>query len=49
VELGGIVIKNIRASINPHTPDDQVLLGMGFLKHLELVQKGDFLTIRQVP
>jgi len=49
VELGGIVIRNIRASINPYTPDEQVLLGMGFLKQLELVQKGDLLTIRQVP
>lgn len=49
VELGGILLRNVRASINPHTPDDQVLLGMGFLKHLELIQKGDSLTIRQVP
>ena len=28
-------------------PENQVLLGMTFLKHLELVQKGNQLTIRQ--
>lgn len=49
VELGGIMLRNVRASINPHTLDDEVLLGMGFLKHLELIQKGDLLMIRQVP
>ena len=48
VKLGNIVLRNVRASINPYTPDDQVLLGMGFLKHLELMQKGNLLTIRQV-
>lgn len=28
---------------------DEVLLGMTVLKHLELVQRGDHLTLRQYP
>lgn len=47
VELGGIVLENVRASINPAMPGDQVLLGMSFLKQLELTQRGNTLTLRQ--
>lgn len=48
VRLGPIVVRNVPASINPYmAADDEILLGMAFLKHLELVQRGDTLTLRQ--
>jgi aspartyl protease family protein len=47
VSLGDIQLNNVRASINPHAPDDDVLLGMSFLKKLEMVQRGDTLILRQ--
>ncbi len=46
VNLGGILRRNVRASILPNMPGNEVLLGMSFLKHLELVQRGDELTLR---
>ena len=47
VRLGGIVLRDVAASINPAVQDDEVLLGMSFLKHLEFTQRGDTLTLRQ--
>jgi aspartyl protease family protein len=47
VRLGGIVLRDIAASINPAVRDNEVLLGMSFLKHLEFTQRGDTLTLRQ--
>ncbi|MCB1738637.1 MAG: retroviral-like aspartic protease family protein [Gammaproteobacteria bacterium] len=49
VRLGSIVLHDVPASINPHMAFDETLLGMAFLKHLELVQRGDTLTLRQYP
>ncbi len=50
VSLGVIELRNVRASILPDLkPADQVLLGMSFLKQLEMVQKGDTLILRQMP
>ncbi len=49
VSLGGIVLRQVRASINPSMQGNEVLLGMSFLKHLEFTQRGDELTIRQYP
>jgi aspartyl protease family protein len=46
VSLGLIEMQNVRANINPYMNGDEVLLGMSFLKHLELVQKGDILILR---
>ena len=37
----------MRASINPHMQGEEVLLGMSFLRHLELVQRDRELTVRQ--
>lgn len=48
VNLGGIELTNIRGSILPNMGGDEVLLGMSFLKRLELIQRGDTLTIRQI-
>lgn len=49
VDLSGIVLSRVRASINPNMQGDEVLLGMSFLKHLEFTQRGDELIIRQYP
>ena len=50
VSLGVIEMRNVRATILPDLkPPDQVLLGMSFLKKLEIIQKGDTLTLRQQP
>lgn len=46
VELGPLQLRDIRASINPHMDGDEILLGMSFLKHLELTQRKDELLIR---
>ena len=47
VRLGNIALRQVPASINPNMPGDTVLLGMSFMKNLELVQKNNTLTIRQ--
>ena len=47
VELGGIRLRDIRATILPGMDGDQVLLGMSFLKRLELIQRGNELTLRR--
>ena len=48
VKIGEIELTNVRAGINPNSSGNAVLLGMSYLKHLELVQRGDTLTLRQV-
>lgn len=49
VRLGSIVMREVPATITPGMDGDEVLLGMSFLKHLELIQRGRELTLRQVP
>jgi len=49
VAMGSIELQTVGASINPNMLDDEILLGMTFLKHLELIQRGDTLTLRQYP
>jgi len=49
VTMGSIKLLKVRASINPYVAEDDVLLGMSFLKYLEFTQKGAQLTIRQYP
>lgn len=46
VALGGLSLKQVSAHINPHMQGETVLLGMSFLQHLELIQKGDTLTLK---
>ena len=48
VSIGDIRLHDVRASILPGMQDDEVLLGMSFLKQLELVQRGKQLLLRQV-
>lgn len=49
VTLGVIEMRDVRATILPELkPANQVLLGMSFLKKLELVQRDGVLTLRQI-
>jgi aspartyl protease family protein len=45
VDLGGLVQYGVRASILPGMLGTEVLLGMSYLKHLELIQRGDVLML----
>jgi aspartyl protease family protein len=47
VALGEIKLYDLNATILPNITGDEVLLGMNFLKHFEIIQKGRSLTIRQ--
>ena len=47
VSLGDISLNDIRGSILSNAGTEEILLGMAFLKHLELNQKGDQLTLTQ--
>lgn len=47
ISIGEIELYNVPASINPEKQDDEILLGMSFLKDLEFTQRGDTLTIRK--
>ena len=47
VRLGNIVLRDVRADINPHMDAEEVLLGMSFLKRIEFVQRGKTLTLKQ--
>jgi aspartyl protease family protein len=46
VKIGAIELNNIRATINPHMEGDEILLGMSFMKHMEITQKGKKLMLR---
>ncbi|MCU7885403.1 MAG: retroviral-like aspartic protease family protein, partial [Candidatus Thiodiazotropha sp. (ex Lucinoma annulata)] len=45
LQLGPIIMRNVKATILPNMPNNEVLLGMSFLKHLSLKQQGDELVI----
>ncbi len=47
VALGDITRYELSATILPNIAGKEVLLGMNFLKHFEITQKGKTLTIRQ--
>jgi len=47
VALGDIKLHDLNATILMNISGDEVLLGMNFLKHFEITQKGNTLTIRQ--
>ena len=46
VDLGGLTLHGVPASVLPNMPGDEVLLGMSYLKRFELLQRGDTLTLR---
>jgi aspartyl protease family protein len=45
--LGEIKLYDLNATILTNMNGDEVLLGMNFLKHFEIIQKGKTLTIKQ--
>ena len=49
VRLGEIEVRDVRAHIAPGMEGEEVLLGMSVLKNLEFTQRGNTLTLRQVP
>jgi len=49
VTLGSITLQNVAANINPHMDGETVLLGMSFLKHVEMMQRDKQLTLRLKP
>ena len=44
--FGPFRINGLAASLNPGMRDDQILLGMNVLRHLEFTQRGDTLVLR---
>ena len=46
VSLGVIQRRGVTASVIPDMPGEEVLLGMSFLKDLEIVQSGNTMTLR---
>lgn len=49
VTLGDLTARDLNAYILPIESTDHVLLGMAFLKHLELIQREGTLTLRTLP
>lgn len=47
LEIGEIVLFNVRASLLPNMPGKQILLGMSVLREIEFRQKGGQLILRQ--
>ena len=47
MKIGGIVLKDTLASLNPGLSNSEILLGMNILKHMELIQRDDVLIIRR--
>jgi len=49
VSLGNITLEDIPGSINPGMTEDLILLGMSFLKKLEMIQRDGTLILTQHP
>ena len=47
LNIGNIELHNLEASILPNMAGEEILLGMSALRQLELVQRGETLTMRQ--
>lgn len=47
VAIGDIVLYDLNATILSNMHGNEALLGMSFLKHFEIIQKGKTLTIKQ--
>jgi len=46
VDVGGLSARDVRASVLPNMPGEEVLLGMSYLKRFELIQRDGTLTLR---
>ena len=49
VSLGAIKLNNMRGHVNPHMEGEEILLGMNFMRHLEIIQRKGQLTLRNLP
>ncbi len=49
LRIADIVLHDIVANINPYMDGEGILLGMNVLKKLEMIQRGESLTLRQFP
>ena len=47
VKVGLIILTDVEAAIVPKMETNYILLGMSFLKHIELIQRDGLLTLRQ--
>ncbi|HSH30358.1 MAG TPA: TIGR02281 family clan AA aspartic protease [Thiohalobacter sp.] len=47
--IGDLVVRDVRASINPTYRSEDILLGMSVLRRLEFTQRGDRLILRPLP
>jgi aspartyl protease family protein len=47
VQLGNIRLHNLKASVAPQMNGNSVLLGMNFMRKLEMIQRNDQLTLKQ--
>ncbi|MCI0653429.1 MAG: TIGR02281 family clan AA aspartic protease [Methylococcaceae bacterium] len=47
VAVGPLEIRGLRGGINPYMDGEEILLGMNFLKHLEIIQRGDQLILKR--
>ncbi len=45
--IGELTVYDVPASINPGMDDDEILLGMSVLKHIEFTQRNNTLVLRQ--
>ncbi|EGV33451.1 hypothetical protein ThidrDRAFT_0658 [Thiorhodococcus drewsii AZ1] len=46
VDIGGLVVSGVKATVLPNMQGDQALLGMAYLRHLEVVLAGGEMTLR---
>lgn len=46
VTLGGLTARRVSASVLPNMPGEDVLLGMSYLRDLEMIQRGNLLILR---
>lgn len=46
VSLGGLALRDVRATVLPNMHGTDALLGMSYLKHLQMIQSGDKLILR---
>ncbi len=47
VRIGGVERRSVDATINPYMTDEVVLLGMSFMRNLEVIHRDELLIIRQ--
>ncbi len=46
VDVGGLIANQVKATVLPNMQGEQILLGMSYLRHMELVLAGGELTLR---